>query len=148
MDLIRDDKLVALNDLIVACREAAAFHATAADLAPESGLARDLAALSETRRSQAEELAAAVVEKDDIPNAPSGEKELLDAALARLKSAVSEDETEPLLDDCQAKEDRVAELASALLGHDLEPGLRDRVAALHGEATSRLAELRRARPSS
>ena len=141
MSILRDEVLVALNALIVACREAANVHATAADLLPDGALASALSGIAQDRADAADAFAEAVIAKDDIPNAPSGEKELFEAAAAHVKAAISRDETRHLLLDCKAKEDRVADLATTVLEHEVEPEVERRAEALRADASSRLERL-------
>ncbi len=142
MSLLRSEYLVALNDLIVACRDAAACHLRAARLIEDRALADELTALGKDREAIAEQLAAAMLTKDDIPNAPDSEKVLLDAVATRLKSALSRDDTLQLLHDSEVREDAVTEAARALLRRDDEDGLHEKVSALRDDATSRLSRLK------
>lgn len=143
MGLLRDDSLVALNDLLIACREAADCHRTAAKASHDPDLAQELTALARDRDAMAEVLREAIVAQDDIPGAPNQEKELIEAALTRVKSVLSEDETVQLLDDCQAKEERVTETAESALGQNPDSVPRQKLAALRDDAASRMADLKR-----
>lgn len=148
MRYLRDEDLIAINELIVACREAADRHGTVADLVQDRHLAAELSALGRDRAAVADELAEAVIAKDDIPNAPSEEKVLLEAAATRLKAAISRDDTLKLLEDCKAKEDRVAEISATSLSNEVEESLRQMISSLRADASSRLDALMRAyRPS-
>lgn len=143
MDIIRSSLLVALNDLIIACREAASRHRTAAEAVDNRDLEHELRRLADARTALADDLAEIVKKKGDIPNAPPDERELLETVAARVKAALGTDETARLLDGCQAKEDRVAEAAEAALGENLDAPLRRRLNALRDDAHSRIALLRR-----
>ncbi len=141
MTIVRRDDQVALNELIVACREAANCHASAVDLLPDESLAGGLQALAKDRAAIADDLAEVVLREGDVPDAPSAESALLKTAAARVKSAIAEDETSQLLRDCREKEDRIVEAATTLLGHALEEEIRQRVSSLRTDASSRLARL-------
>ena len=53
MEILRDDDLIAVNDVIVACREASARLDTAADLLERQSLAGALAQLASERSATA-----------------------------------------------------------------------------------------------
>ncbi len=148
MSLLRSDSLVALNDLLVACREAASCHRTAADTCPDPDIAKDLAALAQDREDMAENLAETLIAMDDIPNAPNEEKELIEATLTRVKSLLGESEILQLLEDCRTKEQRVAEAADVAVAQKLDKSLQRKIASLRDDATSRMADLNRRYASS
>ena len=141
MSILRSDEQIALNELIVACREAANGHRTAAELLSQDALAQQLEELAQDRETMADKLAELVLEGDDIPDAPSAEKELLESAVARLKSVISDDEARQALEDCKLKERKVFEAAEALLAIGPEGALRDDVEALKSDASARLDRL-------
>ena len=141
MSILRSDDQIALNDLIVACREAANGHRTAAELLSDDALAQQLEEIARDREAMAERLAEIVIEADDVPDAPSAEKELLGSAAMRLKSVINEDEIRTVLDDCKQKEQKVVEAAEALLATGPEGALRHDVEALKADASSRLDRL-------
>lgn len=141
MSILRSDDQIALNDLIIACREAANGHRTAAELLSEDALAQRLEEIARDRDAMAERLAEIVIKADDVPDAPSAEKELLGSAAMRLKAVISEDEIRAVLDDCRLKERKVVESADALLAADPEDAVRHSVEELKSDAASRLDRL-------
>ena len=141
MSILRSDEQIALNELIVACREAANGHRTAADLVSQEALVQQLREVARDREAMAEKLAELVLEEDDIPDAPSAEKELLESAVARLKLVISDDEVLQALEDCKLKERKVVEAAEALLATGPEDALRQDVEALKADASQRLAHV-------
>jgi uncharacterized protein (TIGR02284 family) len=142
MTILRDELLVALNDLIVALREAVGVHAAAADAVSNKALADELRKLSRDRSASADRLADVVTAKGDIPNAPSDEQELLKSAVIRLKSALSDNDVLQVLRDCQTADDRVIEAADATIGQAPEQALREQVQALRQDAVGRVSDLR------
>lgn len=143
MKILRDETLVALNDLTVACREAAHRHGSAAEMSDDPALRDRLAALARRREEAADRFAEAMIARDDIPGAPSEELELLEAAATKLRSVLGSDETREALRDCLKKEQRLAEAAAAALRHDLDPRLRETVGALHADTAAEIALLQR-----
>lgn len=142
MTLLRNAYLVALNETIVACREAGQYHAQAAESAPLEDLGRALRELSQDREKAADELAEFVIAEEDIPNTSSDEKVLLQAAATRLKLAVGA-ATQQLLEDCGAKEESLVEAADELLEQDIGDDLRRLVSALREDAGSRVDWLKK-----
>lgn len=148
MSILRSDFLVSLNDLIVACREAAIQHWTAADICGDKGLEQEFRRLSQDRNAAFEELASKVTDLGDVPNAPAHEKELLSSVATRVKAALSEDEMSRLFDDCQAKEAQIIESADAVLQFADDESLQARVRELRDDADQRINELRQRYSSS
>jgi len=142
MSILRSESIVALNDVIIACREAATQHWTSAEIADNRELEDALRQLSRDRGAAFEDLAREVVDSGDVPNAPAHEKELLSSAVTHVKAALSEDEVARLLDDSDAKEARVVETVRAALGHVEDASLRARLRDLENDAGSRIGELR------
>lgn len=143
MSILRSDFLVSLNDLIVACREAATQHWTAADVCGDEDLEQAFRRLSRDRNAAYEELAGKVADLGDVPNAPAHEKELLSSVVTRVKAALSEDEVSRLFDDCQEKEARIVELAGAVLEFADNEALQARLKELRADAADRIDVLRR-----
>lgn len=143
MSVLRSEIVIALNDLVSACREAASQHRTAADACGDEALRAALADLSRERSAAIDDISRKVQELGDVPNAPPHEKELFEAAVTRVKAALSEDELTALLEDCEAKELRVAETATTAAAHAGDKALRARLERLGDDAKSRIAALRR-----
>jgi uncharacterized protein (TIGR02284 family) len=143
MSVLRSEIVIALNDVVSACREAASQHQTAADACGDEALRGALAALSRERSAAIDEISQKVQELGDVPNAPPHEKELFESAVTRVKAALSDDELTALLDDCQAKELRVAEAAAAAVAHAGDDALRTRLERLGDDAKTRIPALRR-----
>ena len=142
MSIIRDEFLVALNDLIVALREAVHCHATAAEAVSNAALADALRELSRDREASADRLADVMTAKGDIPNVPADEQQLVKSAVIRLKSALSDNEILQALRDCQAAEDRLIEAADATIEQTTDPTLNEQVQALRRDTLDRVSGLR------
>jgi ferritin-like protein len=141
MDILRDDYLVALNDLVQACREAALCYARAAEQDRKGTRSERLRDVASRRRDSAEDFAEMVAKEGDIPAAPSDEKEFLDDVVAQVKTAISEKALQDLLRNCAEKETAIVAAADALLKQDLEDHLREKVAALKSEAQEQMAKI-------
>lgn len=113
--LLRNELQVALNDVIVACHEAADGHETAADVIPDTELAGRLAAFAHERREAADQLGEHLRALDDLPKVPDSDLETLRDLLSRFKSALAPEEWEGLLDDrVRAEQQVVGHVRAAL----------------------------------
>jgi len=143
MSMLRSEIVIALNDVVVACREAASQHQTAAAACGDEALRAALEELSRDRSAAIDEISQKVQDLGDVPNAPPHEKELFETAVTRVKAALSDDELAALLEDCESKELRVAEAAAAAVRHADDGDLRARLERLGDDAESRIPALRR-----
>jgi hypothetical protein len=86
--VIRDERQARLNDLLVACKSSAEDYEQAAELAESAALAQFFRATADYRWGLADVLAAQVRNLDDLPREPDPDRQLLDHALTRLKTAL------------------------------------------------------------
>jgi len=125
MTLLRSDLLVALNDTLVACRQAAAQHRSGGEWCGDAPTCEALQALAEEREADAHVLGRFVLAHDDIPNAPPEERMLIATTLSRARAALASDPRASILADSAARE---ADLADALAAvpdtPEAEPELR------------------------
>lgn len=142
MSILRDERLIALHDLVEACRASASHCRLAAEALPDGdGKARDLEALAAQRDREADFFGERMIAEDDIPGGPPEERSLLDTALARGKAALGEDEHEALLAECRAQEEALVQQAEAAQGAPLKSDEKKSAAALADDARQRLASL-------
>ena len=113
MSLLRDDRLVALHDLVEACRASAQHCALAADLMADDPRAAALQALGRKRAAEADFFGGRMIAEDDIPGGPPEERSLLETALARAKAAFADEGMDVLLADCREQEVAVLQQAEA-----------------------------------
>jgi hypothetical protein len=113
--MLRTELQVALNDVIVACHEAADGHETAADVIPDAGLAARLRAFAGERRDAAEALGEHLRALGDLPGVPDSDLEALRDLVSRFRSALSPEEWRILLDDRIQAEQHVVACARAAL---------------------------------
>ncbi len=113
MSILRDERLVALHDLVEACRASASHCEMVAEALSGDSRAEALQALAGQRNREADFFAERMIEEDDIPAGPPEERGLLQTALARGKAAVADDGGAALLADCRQQEEAVLQQAEA-----------------------------------
>lgn len=140
--MLRSELQSAINDVVVACEEAADGHEHAATFLEAQGgeALRLLRALAEQRRAAATELGDQLRELGDLPTAPDTELETLHDLVARVKAALSADERQVVLEDRAQAEAAIEQAARAALRMQLPDRCRELLAQLHEE--TRLAQQR------
>jgi hypothetical protein len=113
LSILRDDRLVALHDLVEACRDSARHCALAAEMMEEDPRAGKLQSLAERRSRDADFFSERMIEEDDIPGGPPEERSLLQSAFAGAKAALDDRGWEALLDDCRSREQALMDCANA-----------------------------------
>lgn len=113
MSLLRDDRLVALYDLVEACRASSQHCLLAAELLPEDPRAEALRALGERRAADADFFGERMVAEGDIPGGPPAERSFIETALARARAAFADEGFDALLADCRERELAVLKEAEA-----------------------------------
>ncbi len=146
MTVLRSDLMVALNDAIVACREAADQHRTGAEACGQDTACAAFTALAARREEAADRLAKFVIAAHDIPNAPAAERELLAGAFSRTKAALMPDTLQSLAADSRVREDSVANAVGAALAQGAEGDLRVALQALAQDVVQGLDSLSRLAP--
>lgn len=141
MSILRDERLVALHDLVAACRESAGSCAAAADALGEDPRAEELRTLAEARNRTADFFGERMIEEEDIPPGPPEERTLLESAVALGKAAVTEEGDEALLEDCRKHEETVLRQAQAGLEAPLRADEKDAAGELAADARRRLEGL-------
>lgn len=146
MIVLRSDLMVALNDAIVACREAADQHRTGAEACGEDAACAIFTGLAQRREHAADRLAQFVIAAHDIPNAPAAEKELLAGVFSRTKAALMSDTLHSLAADSRAREESVATAVGLALAQGAEDDLRLALQALAEDVARGLERLNRLAP--
>jgi uncharacterized protein (TIGR02284 family) len=116
--MLRTELQIALNDVEVACKEAADGHAWTAGFVADPQLADLLRALADERRSFADALGERLVELGDLPREPDSDLETVRDLVARIKAALSPDEASALLEDRAAAEAHLEACAETALARD------------------------------
>ena len=140
MSILRDERLVALHDLVEACRSSASHAALAAELMSEDSRAAVLQAVADQRSADADFFAERMIAEGDIPGSPPEERSLLDAALARARAAFADEGWEALLDDCRMQEEAVCRQAEAAQKAPLRDDERIAAEALAGRAREAMSQ--------
>jgi len=143
LSILRDERLVALHDLVEACRDSASYCALVADALGEDSRAAELRALAEQRGREADFFGDRMIEEEDIPGGPPEERNLLQSALARGKAALSDDGEAALLADCRIREETVLRNAEAANDAPLRDDEKSAAEALAADARRRLESLLR-----
>lgn len=138
MELLRSETEIAINNVAVACLEAADIHESAARACAEPAVGEKLQNLARSRRQASEMLAAFLAEDYGGPNWPEQERELLKKAAARVKSALSPDATVSLLSDCLTEEARVRDTAAAASHQQVPRSVQAEVADLRRDAEAQI----------
>jgi hypothetical protein len=141
LSILRDDRLVALHDLVAACRASASHCALAADLMAGDPKAESLQALADQRNREADFFGKGMIEADDIPEGPPEERSLLQTALAGAKAAFADDGAAALLQDCRTQEEEVLRRAEAGADAPLRESEKTAAAQLAADARARLETL-------
>ena len=117
--MLRDERQVAINEVVEALLEAAHVHEQGADLLEDREPKPALRALAERRRQAAVELGEHVRRLGDLPSEPDADVQTARDVLARLQLALAEDEREEILEHSRAAEVDLAEKVHAALEEDL-----------------------------
>lgn len=88
---------VALNELLVACRESVDHYQDATELVEHADIAKNFAKIASQRKTFLTRLEAAIRELGDLPSVPDPDKEASAMMLHHLGAALSPDYTNELL---------------------------------------------------
>jgi hypothetical protein len=141
MNLLRDDRLMALHDLVEFCRASSRHCLLAADLLADDPRAAELRALGEQRAAEADFFGERMIAEDDIPAGPPAERSLLETALARAKAALAREGMDALVADCREQELAVLKEAEAARHCPLRDDEKAAAAALAQDAARRIETL-------
>jgi hypothetical protein len=143
MNILRDDLMVALNSLYVACDTSANHMRGASETAVEyADLSEALDSFARTRLEWSETISELIKEAGDIPRHPAGEAALVDQLLTGLKATFSIDEVQALLDSCAEADQGIVDAADSALEQEPESGLRKRLADIREQAAVDVDDLR------
>jgi len=141
LSILRDDRLVALHDLVEACHASAHLYALAAELMADDPRAADLQALADKRGGSADFFSERMIEAGDIPAGPPEERNLLEGAVARAKAVFTETGRVALLADCRARDEAVLERAEPAQTGPLRDDEKDAANELAGDVREQLRGL-------
>ena len=135
MELMRDDQVVAMNDVIVALRREAGHLRTAAETARAGGtgdaeVTSRLESAALDYEDKAGRLADIVRDLDDIPDSPSDEAQLVGAAAVKLKAVFSADTVAAMEQEIPEARTRLSDVASEALSQIRDDAAREIVGSL------------------
>lgn len=104
------DLEVALNELLVACRESVDHFRDGAQLTPEEAIASELKKIANAREPFLQTLERKIRELGDLPTMPDPDKEDSEMLLHHLGAAVSSDYTNKLLQQRIEAEEKILEI--------------------------------------
>ncbi len=137
-----DDRQVALNDVIVICKDTADRYQDIADSIEEAELSAWFQDLSRQRQGAAKVIEDHVRQLGYLPREPDTDRETLESLIIHFKALLAEHERLTLLETCEQAERDVAARVSIALQQDLpEDTLADlrRLHALVSDTQNRLA---------
>ena len=141
MNLLRDDRLVALHDLVEVCRASSRHCRLTAELMADDPRASELRALGEQRAAEADFFGARMIAEDDIPGGAPAECSLLETAFARAKAALADEGMDALVTDCREQEMAVLKEAEAACHRPLRDDEKAAAAKLAEDAALRIDTL-------
>lgn len=104
------DTEVALNELLVACRESVDHYQDAIKLVEQSEVANSFRDIANNRKLFFSRLASAIRELGDLPSAPDPDKEASEMIIHHLGAALSPDYSEEVLGQRIAAEEHIKTL--------------------------------------
>ena len=143
MSLLRDERTIALGEVIAACRQAAEVCATAADAAEHEAVAAALGELAGDRERAARQLhdeAARQLGETPADGVPE-ERTLFEKAATRMTGLIAGSADTGLLDRCRDQEDAIVAAAEAALEHFPDGDIRERLVDLHNDCTLRIGRI-------
>jgi uncharacterized protein (TIGR02284 family) len=117
--MLLDDRQVALNDVIVVCKDTADHYQDIACRIENTRLSALFQALSRQRRRAAEVLEDRVRQLGYLPREPDTDRETLESLVTHFKALLAENKCLTLLETCEQAEREVAARVSTALQQDL-----------------------------
>ena len=146
--MLISDKQIAMNDVIVKCRELADYYREAAEVLEDTKLSNLFRELSRQHKFAAEDLEKRIREKGELPKAPDADREAVELVLSRLKATLSEDERAALLEEREQIETDLVECVAKALQEDLSEKSRSLLERIRSNAVSAKERLRAMRAKS
>ena len=141
--MLRDERLVVLNDLTRLAAALARHYQASAELLPDRATAALCRRLAGQREALAARLRYHVEALGDLPDEPDADREWLGELVERLRARLGGNPAETLLRDRVAEEDRLAALAAAGLDQPVPEAVRETLRSARDEARSVAGRLRR-----
>ncbi len=142
MSILRTEKQVAFNDLLVAVEEARNDYEDFIKVLGDPQVGEVFRILLQERIAIAKQLAAAIRAMDDLPSLPDADKEDFGKLVHRIRAALVEDELPHALHELINDEQRTLELAQNCRQQALNATEENIVTQLLGSVDRALARLR------
>ena len=134
--MLLNDGQIALNEVIIALKDAASRYNDAADVTHDFGLVTLFQAIERKHRHMAEELEEHIRQTGALPREPDADRETLAGLFTRLKTMLSGDEQLTLLQEQARAEEEIA----ARIGEAIAESLPDETLSLlrqfHGDVSA------------
>lgn len=144
-EMLRDDRVVMLDDVIVALKRSIADMEDAADTHDEpDSLDRTLRAIASRRHAVVTTLEDALRALGDLPSAPDADRQTFSHLALRVKALLSGDESRTLAEAACSDEDALAEAIDAALDADLPDAVKDTLRTLRGDVDRACDEIKAA----
>lgn len=144
-EMLRDDRVVMLDDVIVALKRSIADMEDAADTHDEpDSLDRTLRAIAARRQAVVTTLEDALRALGDLPSAPDADRQTFSHLTLRLKTLLSGDEARTLADAACSDEEALAEAIDAALDADLPDAVKRTLRSLRDDVDRACDEIRAA----
>lgn len=141
-EMIRDDRVVALDDVIVALKRSIQdMGEEAATHTPPDALTDALEAIAARRAPLVGRLEEAMRDLGDLPSAPDADRQAFSHVAARLKALLSNSETRALLDAALDDEDALLEAIDAALTENLPEPVKDLLRTVRADSEEARATL-------
>lgn len=140
--MLRDDRQVALGEVLVACKHAADQYREEAELSDDSELKRNLSELAARREQQVLALEEQIRALGDLPREPDQDWETLSAWLTRMRTHLAPDPSAALLEGAVQSEQTLAERIGEALRQDLPEEARKDLLGLREDVEQTLGRVR------
>lgn len=145
--MLRDDRQVALGEVVVACKHAADQYREEAGLAEDRALERTLGELAARREEQALSLEAHIRALGDLPREPDVDRETVSGLLTRLRTHFAANARGALLSGAIESEQELAARIDEALREDLPEQAAQALRHLREDVASTIRRVRDANPS-
>lgn len=145
--MLRDDRQVALGEVVVACKHAADQYREEAELAEDRALEQTLGELAARREEQALSLEAHIRALGDLPREPDADRETVSGLLTRLRAHFAADPRGALLSGAIESEQELAARIDEALREDLPEQAAQALRRLREDVASTIRRVRDANPS-
>lgn len=142
MSILRTDKQVAFNDLLMAVDEAMGGYEDFAEILDDRPIADMFRSFTQERKAIAGQLEAAIRQQDDLPSHPDADREDLGKLVHRIRALLSENEILKALQEMIEDEERTLELAQICEQQGLMPTEEAVVAQLVADVERALTRMR------